>query len=584
MPEVAQSVLEEFGKAVKRARSLKGWQLDRLSQAVEGSDPSRSYLSNVEKGKRQISTVTVGRLITALDLDEGWIDRFLDGEVSQEAEETPIDRETERLLRLKAGDDQTPDAAEDLLILLANTHAQGQYTDTFTAYQALRGALEAADRIRHRGEMPGNAGEQLQAVMAEVARLNAEGRTDEADGLLDAEEQRMKAAHRDEKNRQDAEATALLDRRLDQDRLRDNPQAAAKRLIRDLHRQEPQGGVWRATRALLKDWRERGEHQGDPFALRVALALAKANLEKAKGPMRPQAILDLGSCHLAIGERASDDRNLKAAETAFRAALRQVPKRKDPRNWAIGQNNLGAALQSLGGRAQDDTLMRDAVTAFEDALSVRTKEAAPMGWATTRNNLGVALQTLGIRAQDDALLRDAVVAFEDALTVWTKQAAPTDWAKTRNNLGNALKTLGELAQDDALLRDAVVAYEDALTVSTKEAAPMDWAKTKNNLGLALRWRGTVTRATGYFDDAEAAFLRCLEEHRQDTVPFLWATTQWNLGDLALARFVVDPDPALLDKAERHVMDARAVFAEGSDHQTDRCDELLQRIAEARRSA
>ena len=537
MPKVAQSVLDEFGKAVKRARSLKGWQLDQLSAAMEGGKASRSYLSNLEKGQRQISPPTVGRLIKALDLDESWIDRFLDDEVLQEAEETPVDQETERLLRLKAGDGQTPDAAEDLLILLANTHAQGQYTDTLTAYQALRGALEANERIRQRGETRGNAGEQLQAVMAEVTRLNTEGRVDEADGLLDAEERRMKAAHRADRERQDAEATALLDRRLDQDRLRDDPRAAAKRLIRDRHRQSPPGGVWKATRAMLIERRERGERQGDPFELRVALALAKANHDKAKGPMRGHALFDLGNCHLAIGERASEDRHLKAAETAFRAALNQFPKRKDPKNWAIAKNGLGNALLNLGQRAQDDALLRDAVAAYEDALTVRTKEAAPTDWATAKNNLGTALRTLGERAQDDALLRDAVAAHEGALTVRTKEAAPMDWATTKSNLGVALQALGERAKDDALLHDA-----------------------------------------------EAAYLLCLKERKRDAVPFLWAKTQWNLGDLALARFAVEPDAALLHTAERHVGDARAVFAEGSDHQTGRCDALLRKIAEERRSA
>lgn len=533
MPKVAQSVLEDFGRAVKRARSLKGWQLDQLSAAMEGSNASRSYLSNLEKGKRQISPPTVGRLIKALDLPESWIDRFLDDDVSPEAEETPVDRETERLLRLKAADDRTPDAAEDLLILLANTHAQGQYTDTFTAYQALRGALEAAERIRQRGEMRGNADEQLQAVMAEVARLNAEGRVDEADGLLDAEEKRIRA----ETERLDAAATALLQHRLDQDRLRNDPKAAAKRLIRDLHRQAPPGGVWNATRALLRDWRDRGDKQGDPFELRVALALAKENYGRAKGPMKGAALSDLGLCHLAIGERDSDDRNLRAAETAFRAGLSHSNKKKDPVNWAGYQSNLGIVLEFLGERAQDDDLLRNAVTAFRAALSVRTKEAAPM-----------------------------------------------DWAKSQSNLGTALEALGERMQDEPLLRDAMAANEAALTILTKEAAPMDWATTQNNLGVALRWRGTVTRAAAYFDAAETAFLRCLEEHAPDAAPFRWATTQWNLGDLALARFALDPDPLHLDAAERHVTDARAVFADGSEHQTGRCNELLERIADARRSA
>ena len=183
---------------------------------MEGGKASRSYLSNLEKGQRQISPPTVGRLIKALDLDESWIDRFLDDEVSQEAEETRVDQETERLLRLKAGDHQTPDVAEDLLLpARKQTCAGAVHRHLSTAYQALRGALEANERIRRSSETRGNAGEQLQAVMAEVAKLNAESRVDEADGLFDAEEQRMKAAHRADRERQDAEATALLDGRLD---------------------------------------------------------------------------------------------------------------------------------------------------------------------------------------------------------------------------------------------------------------------------------------------------------------------------------------------------------------------------------
>lgn len=537
MPKVAQNVLDDFGRAVRRARSLKGWQLDQLSAEMKGRNASRSYLSNVEKGQRQISPPTVGLLIKALDLDEGWIDRFLDDEVSQDAEETAVDRETERLLRLKAGDDDTPDAAEDLLILLANTHAQGQYTDTFTAYQALRSALGAAERIRWRGEMRGNAGEQLDQVMAEVASLNAEGRIDEADGLLDAEEQRMRAAHRADRERQDAETTALLERRLDQDRLRNDPQAAAKRLIRNLHQQAPPGGVWRAAVRLEHEWFLRGRRQSDPFDLRVALALAKENYGKAKGPNRVVLLLNFARCQIDVGERASADRILKAAEINIRSALGRAAIRKNPELWAVANNILGIALRLLGERLDSDAMLHDAVRAYEDALNVWTMEAAPKDWAHVRNNLGVTLQFLGARAHNDLLLRNAVRAFEDALTLWTQSAETTNWAMCHNNLG-----------------------------------------------IALRWRGTVTQTTAYFDEAEAAFLHCLDERGQDAVPFLWAQTQWNLGDLALARFALDPDPLLLDKAELHVRDARAIFAEGSDYQTGRCDELLQSIAEARRSA
>ena len=107
---------------------------------------------------------------------------------------------------------------------------------------------------------------------------------------------------------------------------------------------------------------------------------------------------------------------------------------------------------------------------------------------------------------------------------------------------------------------------------------MDWAATQNNLGLAYRWLGALDRAPAAFDQAEAAFALCLTERRQDTVPFLWASTQWNLADLAFARFDLTADPGLLPIAIDHASASRAVFAEGSDHQTEKCDTTLARIA------
>jgi len=60
-------------------------------------------------------------------------------------------------------------------------------------------------------------------------------------------------------------------------------------------------------------------------------------------------------------------------------------------------------------------------------------------------------------------------------------------------------------------------------------------------------------------------------------PFKWARLQWNIADLALARYRLDPDPALLVEARKHVTRARAFFVDGSDYQTERCDDLLAQI-------
>lgn len=48
----------------------------------------------------------------------------------------------------------------------------------------------------------------------------------------------------------------------------------------------------------------------------------------------------------------------------------------------------------------------------------------------------------------------------------------------------------------------------------------------------------------------------------------------------LARFQLEPDPALLVEARTYLGKARAVFEDGSDYQTQRCDDLLAQIEAA----
>ena len=533
MPKVAQETLDAFGKAVKRERSLRGWSLDELSSKMGGTS-SRSFLSNVEGGKRQISPPTVGKLIKALDLDQDWIDRFLEDDIAPEAEETPVDRETDRLLRLKAKDDKTPDAPEDLLILLANTHAQGQYTDTFTAYSALKAALQAAERLRQSGEMPANTGGQLQAVMAEVAHLNAQGRMDEADDLLEAEEKRMRAAHRAEKERQDAQAKALLDKRIDQDRLRNDPQAAAERLIADLRQQPDRGKLFWGIFHLSNEWRETGDRSGDIFAIRVAIALARINWERSKNKrdLSGFALHSLGAGYARLAERSTRAGDLENAYKTFNAALEKSFKTREPLTWAERQCGLAGVLLEMGERAADAGLLRRAVSAHRAAMDVRQKENA------------------------------------EAKHYW-------------NNLGNALQKLGEITQDPAPVAEAVKALTTALALKDKTADPLDWETTQNNLAVALRWQGALIGDRGLLQQARDGYAKCEAMDIREKALFRWARLQWNIADLALARFDLDPDPALLDEAETHVTQAREVFAEGSDHQTQRCDDLLQKILAAR---
>lgn len=396
MTKVSQEVLKAFGIAVTRARSLKTWTLDELGGQFE-PPVGKSFISKVEKGRKEtLNPRTVGRFIKALDMDEDLINPFLDTDTTDEDDETKAERDADRLMQMVIKSETIPQSSEDLLILLANQHAEGNYTDQSTAFVGLRKALEAAERIRKRGEMlADNTGSQLNAVMAEVAKLNADGALDEANDLLDAEEKRMREEHKAFKERLDEQSRRMLEQRLDQDRLSNDATAAADRLIRDLMRQAPTGGVFWATSEFIVEWRDRGERQGDPFDLRVALMLANRNMKRAKGPQKGAALLELGNCHHSIGQRRVDLTFLESTEKVMRTALKAASKTKSPLSWAARQGNLGVALASLGERQKDPVLLRDAIAAHEAALNVENRYENPIEWSKSKANLSSALFHLG---------------------------------------------------------------------------------------------------------------------------------------------------------------------------------------------
>lgn len=558
---------------MKHARSLRGWQLSDVSNRIAEMDrtkpgqkvtaPAITFLSDIEKGKRSISPPTVGKLIHALDLPESWLTRFLTDAPDEADEETPKDREAERLIRQAEADPNAPDTPEPLLILLAEEWSGQRFTDPSLAYNALKSALQAAADMRAQGALPSNISAQFQAVMRRVAELNDAGQMDEADAAL-----------RDARERNEAEGEALFEAELKQDRLRNRPAEAAKRLIKRLKDSDPAGGLFLAVSRLINETRERGKQQGNPFDLHLALDLAEVNRSRAKGPELPVALTDLGNCHLALGERQASGGHLTRARNAHADSLRLKSRRRDPLSWSVSQSNLGNALQTLGERTADSALLEQAISAHRAALTVRTPEATPMEWANSQNNLGITLRVLGERTADPALLKQAIAAHRAALTVRTPKATPMDWAKSQNNLGNALQTLGERNADPALLEQAIAAHRAALTVWTPETTPMDWAISQNNLGLCLRWLATVTRNAALLDEPAAAYAAALTKRTRDDAPFFWAQTQWNLADLALARHALAPDPAHLATAQAHLDLAREVFAQdGNDHQLAECDRL-----------
>ncbi len=450
-----------------------------------------------------------------------------------------------------------------LVVALAYEFAGGRFLDLQTAYTGLRNALQAAADMRAELDRLHNMDDALTAILRRVADLNDQNLREEAGQVLDAA---IKA--------KEDELDTLHDAALQQDRLLNRPAAAAARLIARLRAAAPPGGLFNATQRLVIETLERGEGQGDPFDLTLALELAKANHDRAKRPQVLAALTDLGSCHRSLGERQSGGGHLTRARNAHSEALRMTSRQRDPQNWATAQDGFGSALSTLGDRIADPALLEQSIAAHRAALTVHTPQATPMDWAMSQNNLGIALRTLGERTTDPALLEQAIAAHRAALSVHTPEATPMLWAMSQNNLGLALQALGEQTADPALLEQAVAAHRAALTVHTRGATPMDWAMSQNNLGLALCWLGAVTHDPAMLEGAASAYADCLTKRTRDAAPFLWAKTQWNLSYLALARHALTPDPAHLATAHHHLALAREVFAdEANNHQLAECDRL-----------
>lgn len=188
----------------------------------------------------------------------------------------------------------------------------------------------------------------------------------------------------------------------------------------------------------------------------------------------------------------------------------------------------------------------------------------------------MVLLELGKRQKDVALLEQAVVAERAALKV-AQQFESTDIKIVWNNLGTALQELGQLTQDAVKLREAEDALTTALILKSKEKDPLSWEITQNNLAHAQRRLGAVTGDVAKLQEARDGFAACEDLRLEDDAPFRWARLQWNIADLALTRYRLVPDPVLLGEAKDYVTRARAFFVEGSEYQTELCDELIAQI-------
>lgn len=520
MPELSFETLQTFGKEVKAARSLKGMTLDQAGFACLGRDNAKGYFSQIENGKRQITPRTAGKIITALEMDKAFLQPFLGAGEIVEDEVTKIDNYAEKLIQKAQKDDSVAVTGDQLLIDLAYDFAEGQHTDLFTAYKGLRSALEAAQELKAQGNLPQNTSSHLDVVLCRVSELNEEGERDAAADFLEAEVERLSA-----------QAEALFNAQLKQDRVRNRPDLAANRLYSTASRKAHEAGRQRfkAINDLAVGWRDAADNTGDMFALRVALELAKENYNAANNKQLTIALTTLGWSHFRLAERSSNEGHLKVALNAFSVVVNKLDQKKEPLDWSAAQGGLATTSILTGDRNGDVVVLKNAVSGCRAALIVEEKHNGP-----------------------------------NLKNVWS-------------TLGTALQKLAAQTLNPAIAEESVTSMISALSLEDKNTDLISWAESQMNLGLALRWLGAITGDRETLTEAREAYGECDDNDIHCESPMLMAMTQWNIADLALVRFNLDPDSAFIEEAREYVKRAREFFVEGSEYQTKRCDVLIAQI-------
>ena len=217
---------------------------------------------------------------------------------------------------------------------------------------------------------------------------------------------------------------------------------------------------------------EAGEVEQADTCLERVLAAQDAALERRR--------LEAAATAAQRGAIALTRLRYRDAAEHFAAAAKRVPSGNEEQALSYLDQEADA-LYRQGGEFGDNEALEMASSRYRTLLQHRTRERVPLDWAMTQNNLGAALRTLGARERGTGRLEEAVSAYRAALEEWTRERVPLQWATTQNNLGGALLRLGERESGTARLEEAVSAYRAALQVFEQARAAYYIEVVKPNL-------------------------------------------------------------------------------------------------------
>jgi hypothetical protein len=277
----------------------------------------------------------------------------------------------------------------DTIIKIARRLRPDEMLDFNQAVVELERAVEIVLDVITRGERGTNLDEFVDLVLATIAEKTRAGEFDSAAQTVD--EALTELDHRETEQRDffRRSRVALLEAGVDQDILRRDAAAVARRIEAIVALEEPdEYPAWSpAFRERFDDFYEEGETKGINFSLSVAIELARRMAASARdADERGAAGNLLGGVLTRLGERESGTARLEEAVAAHRAALNERTRDRVPLDWAMSTGNQGVALMVLAERLFDSTKARAAFEQIEVALAtMREGEHAAYAPITRRS-------------------------------------------------------------------------------------------------------------------------------------------------------------------------------------------------------
>ena len=451
--------------------------------------------------------------------------------------------------RGEAGSARASGVTDEALIALASRIAD-DVANVDRAMVELEAAVEVAVRVQEEGHHGSNLGLFVDEVLRRTAALSARGEYDAVAEDLEASIAEADAQARTVKSR-------LLERAIDNDRLRRDPEAAARHMRERFAVDDPSDLFSLISRKFLDQIRI-GRDRGSNYDLEIGTHLGEHAASLTADPVVIGKIkVDLGITRDILAWQAADRKYYKQAISDFGAAMGLLPYASEKEDW------LRAALQrstTLAAISQLDDDWRGLSVAAEtlETLSTLTLLSSDL-WAGMHNNLAniyveMGTSPSGLQQKHDSskALWSAVETYNVSLETRKIQGKTSEWGMIQNNLGRAYLELSEFEA-------AVAASESALMVRTKEKEPLRWAMIKHNLAQALLGWTCVDDDLTKLDLAEGAAQDALSERQLDRSPMEWAMTTMTLGNIALVRFTIIRGAPHLDRAEELVGNGMKAF-------------------------